>query len=54
MRVYREEGDKIDKEKRAYIGWSEALDEFFPAYSPRIQKSGTFAKSFDESKAQLG
>ena len=54
FRIYTEDGDKVDSDKRSFIGWSEAMDENFPAYSPRIQKFGTFAKTFEESRAQLG
>jgi hypothetical protein len=54
FRVYSPDGDKVDNDQRAFIGWSEGMDESFSAYSPRIQKFGTFAKSFEESRAQLG
>ena len=54
FRIYHPEGDKLDNDKKPFTGWSEAMDETFIAYSPRIQKFGTFAKSFEESRAQLG
>ena len=36
LRIYTEDGDKVDSDKRAFVGWSEAMDESIPAYSPRI------------------
>lgn len=47
-------GNKEDNQHRRYFGWSESFDEFIPAYSPRLQRLGTFAKTFEDSHAQLG
>lgn len=51
FRTYNPDGNKEDNNKRKFFGWSESFDEWIPAFSPRIQKSGTHAKTFDESHA---
>lgn len=37
-----------------YDGWGSSFDEWMPAYSPRIQKFNSKAKSFDIQEAALG
>jgi hypothetical protein len=54
FRTFHPEGDKYDSEGRNYYGWSEAMDEYINAFSPRIQKYASQAKTFEESRAQIG
>lgn len=51
FRTYHAEGNKEDNHKRKYFGWSETFDTWISAYSPRIQKMGTFAKHTEDPLA---
>lgn len=55
FRIYTPEGNREETDtKRKYNGWGSAFDLWIPAYSPRIMKFNSKAKSFDVSEAQIG
>ena len=45
-RIYLESGNRLDKDGKAFMGWSSKYDEEMPVTNIRIQPLHTYSKSY--------